>query len=97
MNRSADIAIGLADHLTFQHPVTRLDHGFGGRAHMLMQRHDQARREQAGLDRALVGFSLVANRLDAAMKWKQRAHAASVSTTGQVHFQVVIVSATGCM
>ena len=82
MNRSADIAIGLADHLTFQHPVAGLNDRFGGCTHMLMQWHHQARREQARLDRALAGFRFVANGLDAAMKWKPRAHAASISATG---------------
>ena len=73
MDRGADIAPGLGDDLTLEHPVAHLDDGIGGGANVLLDGQDQVLRARCGLHGTRVGQVLLVRHVDAAVELPQPA------------------------
>jgi hypothetical protein len=71
MHRRRHPAVGATDHLPLEHVLADLDQRIGRTADVLMQRHEQARRQRRLANRQLHRRRLVGRRLDAPLEAEQ--------------------------
>ena len=68
MDRGRHIALGLGDHLTFEHPVADLDDGAGRGPDVLLERQNQESGAVCCRDGPLVGQGFLVRDMDAAVE-----------------------------